>query len=218
MNQLNTDLFCEALSPFVLALVKGDKEVCTVLVDQVLEAETSILTVYQALFQPALSRVGELWAANRISVATEHMATSIVEGLMNRLYPRIINLERCGRKAVLATVEGELHQVGIKMAADVFEMHGWDTVFPGADISTPELLGLLKEERPDLLGLSFSIFSHLDRLERILARVRATYPELPILVGGQGLDWGGEEVVGRVSETACVRTLDELETEIRIRT
>lgn len=205
-----------ALHPFLSALMEGDRETCCRMTDSFLEMQVPILRLYQGLFQPALYRIGELWSANRISVAVEHMATAITEGLLNRVYPSLINPRRCGRKAVLATVEKELHQVGVKMAADVFEMHGWDTVFPGADLPCEELLRIIERERPDMLGISFSVFFHLDTLERMLVQIRREHPELPILIGGQGVVSGDCEVASGFEGVQCITSLEALEETIHV--
>ncbi len=179
---------CPLLYPdFLTALLAGDRRQCTALTQQTLAAGTPILDLYQHLFQRALYRVGELWECNRISVATEHLATSIVEGLLNQLYPEVIGLPRVNKSVVIASVEGELHQVGAKMVCDVFEMHGWDAFYLGADTPTRELLHLVRERHPDAVGLSLSVYFHLGALQDMIWALRAEHPDLPILIGGQGL-------------------------------
>ncbi|MEW8627079.1 MAG: cobalamin-dependent protein [Candidatus Thiodiazotropha sp.] len=195
---------------FLDALIQGDEAECALITNCALENDTSITNLYQGLFQPALYRVGELWATNRISVATEHMATAITEGLMNRIYPHLITHNHHGRKVVIATVEGELHQVGAKMAADVFEMHGWDSLYLGSGQSTATLLSVLGKTQPDMVGLSFSVFYHMDSLKNMLAQIRETYPDLPILVGGQGVDLGGNEIEEAFSNVTSISNLDLL--------
>jgi methanogenic corrinoid protein MtbC1 len=108
-------------------------------------------------------------------------------------------------------VEDELHQVGLKMAADIFEMRGWDSLLARTGCSTAELSHLIDREQPDMLGLSFSVYFHLDTLERMLTALRSYYPDLPILVGGQGLRMGGDEVKGRFSDVTCVQGLEQLD-------
>jgi methanogenic corrinoid protein MtbC1 len=172
---------------FVAALLAGNRRRCEALTDQALGAGVPILALYQQLFQRALYQVGEEWEHNRISVGTEHLATAVVEGLLNRLYPRVIAPYRRGRRIVIGSVEGELHQVGAKMACDVFEMHGWEALYLGADTPTTELLRTVSELRPNAVGLSLSISTHLDALHAALGLLRAAHPELPVLIGGQGL-------------------------------
>jgi MerR family transcriptional regulator, light-induced transcriptional regulator len=197
----------ETLEQFLAALIAGDGAACTRLTEQALAQGVDILGVYEGLYRPALYRVGELWCEHRLSVASEHLATAITEGLMNRLYPRVINPRRVGRKALLTTVAGELHQVGVKMAADVFERHGWDALFPGVGLSAEDLLAALARQRPDVLGLSYSVCLHRDVLKAMLAAIRTAYPQLPILVGGQGLTQADIDFPG----VRCVHSLAELD-------
>ncbi|WP_295458229.1 cobalamin-dependent protein [uncultured Thiodictyon sp.] len=182
-DQTLADLYPE----FLAALLAGDRRRCEALTDQCLGAQVPILALYQQLFQRALYQVGEEWQYNRISVGRERLATAIVEGLLNRLYPRVITPQRSGRRIIVGSVEGELHQVGAKMVCDVFEMHGWEAIYLGADTPTTELLRTVLDLRPDAVGLSLSVYFHLGALLTALARLRGAHPELPILIGGQGL-------------------------------
>ena len=141
--------------------------------------------LYEALFTRSLDAVGSEWEANRISVATEHLATGITEGLMNQLYERISSPQRTGRRAMIACVSGELHQVGARMAADVFEMNGWDADFIGANTPAPELARMVGDRKPDVVGLSISLFFNLDELLRQLEQLANEHPETTLVVGGQ---------------------------------
>jgi len=177
-----------------------------------LEAGINPIVLYQRLYQPTLYQVGELWAANQLSVASEHMATAIVESLMNQAYAYLPCKRRCGRRALLATVEDELHQVGLKMAADVFEMHGWDLHKLAAGSSTDALIDAIRREHPHLVGLSCSVLSHVDMLLEMLERLRQAFPDLPIVVGGQAI--GADDETTRFDDphVTPMRTLDQLDT------
>ncbi len=172
---------------FLGALLRGDRRRCESLTGEALAASVPILSLYQGLYQRALYRVGEEWARNRISVGTEHLATAIVEGLLNRLYPQIVASQRAGRRIIVGSVEGELHQVGAKMVCDTFEMYGWEALYLGADTPTAELLRTVRELRPDAVGLSLSVYQHLGALETAIGLIRTEFPDLPLLIGGQGL-------------------------------
>nr|WP_093190243.1 cobalamin-dependent protein [Thiocapsa sp. KS1] len=198
------------LERYLQALIAGDGTTCVHVVDKALAAGIPVPRVYEGLMKPALYRIGELWARNQVSVACEHLATTITEGLLNRVYPRIVHARRCGRLAVLATVEDELHQVGLKMVGDLFEMHGWDARLLSAGVPLDRLLDAIERERPDAVGLSFSVDLHVDGLERMLRGVRAAYPELPILIGGQSLTHGGHERLDAYPGVTCIASLDDL--------
>lgn len=179
--------FALAYSDFLDALLAGNRRRCAELTQHALDGGTPVFDLYEHLFQRALYRVGKLWECNQISVAAEHQATSIVEGLLNQIFPQVISSRRVGKRIVVASVEGELHQVGGKMVCDVFEMHGWDACYLGANTPTGELLRLLRERRPDLVGLSLSVYFHVGILRGMVDAIRAEFPALPILIGGQGL-------------------------------
>lgn len=201
----------DQVDALVDAFVRGDRDASGRIFDAAIDRELPIPRVYQDLLRPALYRVGELWECGQISVATEHMATAITEELMNTVYPRLVSANRRGHKVVIATVEGEEHQVGAKMASDLFEMHGWDALFPGAGITTSELLALIDREQPTLLGLSFAIAEHSASLLRMLQRIRAHSPRLPILVGGQGLRWTDSAAWPHLDDVTYFASLDALD-------
>ena len=169
------------------ALLAGDRPQCVALTEQALASGVNVTELYQRVYEPALYQIGQLWEANRISVATEHMATAIIESLLNQVYPRVISARRAGRLIVVSTAPGELHQIGAKMVCDVFEMHGWDAVYTGAGATVAEILGVVRAQRPDCVGLSLSVGFHLNQLQDMLTAIRAEFPDLPVLVGGQGL-------------------------------
>jgi methanogenic corrinoid protein MtbC1 len=203
------------VDPFVDALIGSDRRGCAERFETLLLADVPILDLYQGLLQPALYRVGDLWANGRISVATEHMATAICAELMNLAVPYLVNPIRDERRAVVAAVDGELHHIGRRMVADVFELHGWDCVLTTEGLSTEEVLGVISDADPSLLGLSFSVYFHREALRRMLERIRAEHPDLPILLGGQGLRWESDTALCADTGITCLPDLDALDDLLR---
>lgn len=199
---------------YLSSIVSGNRKHCASIVQDLLDRDIDIYSLYVNLFQQAMYEVGELWEMNRISVAVEHLATSITESLLSLVYPRIFGAAHSGRKAVIACVANEYHQIGGKMVADIFELHGWDGYFSGANTPPEKLLRLIDDKKPDLIGLSLAISSNLDNLCNVVVMVRATFRELPILVGGQAFRWGGTETVSRYSGVTYISSLRDLENTI----
>ena len=195
-------------------LISGDRKGCHEIVQELLDQKIGVYDLYLNLFQKSLYDVGRLWELNKISVAIEHLATSITEGLLNLSYPIIFSSRRVDFSAVVSCVEEELHQIGAKMVADIFEMNGWDSIFLGSSTPSPDLLRLIEEKRPDLLGLSMSIYFHLPKLIETLTLVHHSFPELQIVVGGQGFRWGGIEEISKLSNVHFIESLPALETFI----
>mgnify|MGYP002411033629 FL=1 len=100
---------------FLNELLKGNRASCSAIASDYLKNNPSIKDLYEEVFKVALHEVGILWENNKITVAAEHIATAIVEGIMNEHFEQIISDKRFNKKVVLACVENELHQVGIKI-------------------------------------------------------------------------------------------------------
>ena len=160
-------------------------------------------------------RVGELWENNRITVANEHLATSITESLLNLVYPAIFATDRIGRKAVISCSANEFHQVGGKMVADILELNGWDGYFLGANTPPEDILKYIHEVKPDLVGLSLSILSNIANLQRCIDIVKTDFPNMDLLIGGQAFRWGGTDTIKRYSGTEYIPSLAELEKQIK---
>ena len=191
-------------------LIKGEKNECLANVDYLLDIGTPIETIYTQLFQRSLYQVGEYWEKNMISVATEHMATAITENIMIRLQPRFFTTERTGKRAVIACVANEYHQVGAKMIADIFEMHGWDGFFIGANTPFRELVRFIESQKPDIIGISLSIYFNMEELKTTLMHIRKHFPAIPVLVGGQAFRWGGAEIAQLFNNVEYIRNIDDL--------
>lgn len=160
------------------------------IVTEALDAGVPVPVIQLEILQPAQREIGRLWQENRISVAQEHLATSISQLVLSHLYPRLPREPANGRLALVACVEGERHEVGARMGADFLEMAGFDVRFLGADVPTRSLLEMIEVVRPDVLGLSVAMSFNIPALERTVTAVRSAYgPSLPILVGGHVAAW-----------------------------
>ena len=200
---------------FSTYLLAGDRFGCRSVVEELLAADVPVLSIYQDIYQQALYHVGELWEQNKISVAREHIATSIVESLLSLTFPLICNVNPTGKRVVVACTRHELHQLGARMVADILEMHGWDSHFLGANTPVDSLIHLLKDLHPHLLCLSLSTQMNMSALLTTISQVRGPFPALPIAVGGQAFRWGGTEQLARFEGVQHVASLTRLEEMIR---
>lgn len=205
----------ELYQSYLQHLIKGKRKDCSQVVKYLLEQSIDIKTLYTHLLQKALYEVGEMWEQNRISVATEHIATSTTESVLNTVYPYLFAQEHTEKKIILSCVAKEFHQIGAKMVADIFEMNGWNTFFVGANTPDSDLIDLINQEQPDMLGLSVSLFFNVNSLKKILLEVRNHFDKIPIIVGGQAFLWGGQEVLDEFENLSYIADLSSLETFIQ---
>ncbi len=199
---------------YLTALLAGNRQAGTTTVQKLLDNHIQIKSLYTDLFQKSLYQVGELWESNKITVAREHMATAITEGLLNLVYPELFRGERCQKKIVVSCAANEFHQIGGKMIADLFETHGWDAFFLGANTPVDEMLAFIDEEKPDLAALSLSIYYNMPSLKSAVSAIEAHFPDLNILVGGQAFRWGGADIIHNFKNTHLLKSLDDLEKQM----
>jgi hypothetical protein len=109
----------------------------TRLILDAVDAGVPIREIYLHVFQRCQREVGCLWQANRISVAQEHYCSAATQFIMAQLYSRAFPVQGNGRRLVAASVGGELHEIGLRIVADFFEMEGYDTLYLGANTPTP---------------------------------------------------------------------------------
>lgn len=150
----------------------------------------SVPELYQRVIAPAMHEVGRLWERGALTVADEHLATALTYRVLAALRPPIhaevqLDDSSAKRRVMLAAVEGEQHALGLRMAADVFEDVGFETVYLGADVPTEALLQAVASLSPDLLALSVTMPELAPRLEEVALTVNRAHPRLDLLVGGQ---------------------------------
>ncbi|HVN74320.1 MAG TPA: cobalamin-dependent protein [Methanoregula sp.] len=146
--------------------------------------------LYLSVFQPVLRETGRLWLIQRLSVAEEHFISASVEAEIARLHEWLAaeakGAEKRGKTVVSATVEQDLHGIGIRMVTDFFELDGWDTYFTGANTPARSLLRAVRDRNADLVAISCTIPSRLPAVHYLIRSLRADpgTDRAKILVGG----------------------------------
>ncbi len=167
-------------------LLGSDRHRASVLILDAVGAGMHVRDVYLKVFQPTQREVGRLWQTNQISVAQEHFCTAATQLIMSQLYPHIFSTERNGHRMVASGSVGELHELGIRMVADFFELAGWDSCYLGANTPAADLLRSVADQQAEILALSATITYHVAALEQVVRAVRATpgLERVRVLVGG----------------------------------
>lgn len=167
-------------------ILDGKREEASKYIFELLEAGTTIKELYLHVFQAAQHEIGRLWQMNRISVAQEHYCTAATQLIMSQLYPYIFQGEKTGNRLIATCVSGELHEIGIRMVADFFELDGWDTYYLGANMPGEEIVGAIIEQNAKILAVSVTMTYNTSLAEQLITQVRET-PEcnqVKIMAGG----------------------------------
>jgi methanogenic corrinoid protein MtbC1 len=136
--------------------------------------------------------------------------------LLNLVYPRLFDRDPgpLAKRVVISCAANEFHQIGGKMVADLFELHGWDGHFLGANTPVDQVLQYIQDTRPHLVGLSLSVYYNLASLKAGIEAIRGNFSQLDIFVGGQAFRWGGTVLLKKYTATHYLPSLTELEKEL----
>jgi methanogenic corrinoid protein MtbC1 len=199
---------------YLASLLKGDRAQCTKIVQHCLDEKLEIRHLYRLLFERSLYEIGSLWEQNKISVAKEHLATAITESLLNQAYPYLFKKEKSDKRTIISCAANEYHQIGGKMVADVFEIHGWDSYFLGANTPTDQMIQFIDEIKPDVVGLSLSIYFNLPALKGEIEAINLHFPNLDIIIGGQAFKFGDVSLLNHFKNLTYLSSIDALEQEL----
>lgn len=171
---------------YLRLLLNGDRHSASRLVLDSAESGADVKDIYLYVFQCCQYEIGRLWQMNKITVAQEHYCTAATQVIMAQFYPKIFSSIKTGYRFVAASVAGELHELGPRMACDFLELAGWDTHYLGANTPTDGILQMVLDRDPHVLGLSATMSVHVREIEKMIAAVRSTErcKNLTIMVGG----------------------------------
>ena len=153
-------------------LLAGDKPEAYTQIVEAVRGGTPVRTIYSEVFEPCLREIGRLWEISEIDVSQEHYFSAATESLMGQLYA-YIERSRLHKGTVIAVaVGGELHEIGIKMIADLLEESGWSCYYVGINTPTASIDRAIVERNADVLAISATMAMNLDSVSNMISYIR----------------------------------------------
>lgn len=173
-------------SDYIHALLNTDRMRASNMIMEAVESGTSIKDIYLHVFQASQREIGRLWQNGIIGVAQEHYCSAATQLIMSQLYPHIFSTTKIGKRFVATCVSGELHEIGLRMVSDFFEMEGWDTYYIGANAPTQSIIEAIHEHNANLVGLSATMYFNVSKIKEIISSIQNENfnQSVKILVGG----------------------------------
>lgn len=168
-------------------VLRGDRESAVAVVLDAVRGGTDVAAALVEVLEPAQKEIGRLWQVGEITVAQEHYCTAITQLVMTDLYPFLFTGDDSGRRLVAVQAPGSLHEVGLRMVADLLEHEGWDTTYLGAVSGSGPVVDALVDRRADVLAISASMPAHVRAVAALIAAVRADprTAHVKVVVGGR---------------------------------
>ena len=215
----------KTIAPKVEQTVKVDTPLCE-LIEKGLKSEAktkteALLSTRDALdiinneIIPALDRVGRGFEEKRIYLPGLLMSAEAANAAFSVIRERTPAAKTGnGHKIVLATVKGDIHDIGKNIVKLIFESYGYEVIDLGRDVPTAHILWALRESGAELLGLSALMTTTLPAMEETVVQVRKELPRVKIIVGGAVLTGTYAKKIGAdfyaPDAISAVRYVDEI--------
>lgn len=146
--------------------------------------ELSQRNLIEKLLAPLMIKVGELWESGQLRVAHEHFATGFLRPYIARLKTSYLD-HAGGSTLVVATLCGQIHEIGAMLVAKTADSEGWRVIYLGASLPAEEIAAAVQNSHARAVALSLvyppkdpEAIVELERLARLLP------PDVPLLIGG----------------------------------
>jgi methanogenic corrinoid protein MtbC1 len=144
--------------------------------------------LFGEVLQPALTELGRRWERSELLVAQEKEVSELARDLIADLSLRHARSSPDGPALVAACVEGERHELGLRMVCGLFRAEGWAAHYLGADVAPRFLLEAVQLHRPAVILLSAKLAKNLpaikDAVDGLTAGITPEHPP-PVVVGGR---------------------------------
>lgn len=135
---------------------------------------------------PFLKRIGEGWSTGELNVCQEHFASEILSDFLSSKW-RQLNTQKDGSIAVLATLPGETHALGLLMCAVVTSLAKFKVIYLGPDSPMEDIIKTTDDCNAQLLCLSISNCVNRKKAKDDLKQIRNTLKkEINMVIGGEG--------------------------------
>jgi len=172
------------------ALIKG---ITDYIEDDILEARqhySRSLEIIEGPLMDAMNKVGELFGSGKMFLPQVVKTARVMKKGVAKLLPYIEkeqggkgNVKSAG-KIVLATVKGDVHDIGKNIVGVVLACNNFEVIDLGVMVPAEKILKAVQDEKADLLGLSGLITPSLEEMVHVAKEMERLSMKIPLLIGG----------------------------------
>ena len=167
------------------AVLEGDRDRITALIDEALQAGKSASQLVDEFMIPAIVRVGELYEKKIYFLPQLMAAAETMKKGLAHLDPYLKKTAAEDKgKVLLATVRGDIHDIGKNIVALLLKNYGYCVIDLGKDVSDQAIVDAARREKPDVIGLSALMTTTMVNMKDVINLARAQGISTDFLVGG----------------------------------
>ena len=171
------------------ALVKGITEFIEEDTEETRQKYGSPLKVIEGPLMDGMNIVGDLFGAGKMFLPQVVKSARVMKKAVAYLTPYLEaqkgqGARRAKGKILLATVKGDVHDIGKNIVGVVLGCNNYEIIDLGVMVPTEKILQTAREEQVDLIGLSGLITPSLDEMVHVAREMERQHFSLPLLIGG----------------------------------
>ena len=170
------------------ALVKGIIDFIDTDTEEARQTRARPLDVIEGPLMAGMSVVGDLFGSGRMFLPQVVKSARVMKKAVAYLLPFMEAEKSAGAKPqgriVMATVKGDVHDIGKNIVAVVLQCNNYDVVDLGVMVPTAKILETAREKKADAIGLSGLITPSLDEMVHVAQEMEREGFRLPLLIGG----------------------------------
>ncbi len=168
-------------------LIVGKAEEVRNLTEEALAQGVSPQDIIQGALIPGMNEVGRRFKANEFYVPEVLIAARAMHAALDVLKPLLAesDVQPVGT-AVLGTVKGDLHDIGKNLVGMMLEGAGFEVVDLGVDVTPERFIEVVKEQKPQVLGMSALLTTTMPAMKMTIDAVREAglRGEVKVIIGG----------------------------------
>jgi 5-methyltetrahydrofolate--homocysteine methyltransferase len=146
------------------------------------------LDIINGPLMAGMAEVGRLFNDNQLIVAEVLQSAEVMKAAVGYLEPRMEHADGRGRGTILlATVKGDVHDIGKNLVDIILTNNGFRVVNLGIKVPSERLIQAVREHRPDVVGLSGLLVKSAQQMVATAGDLTAAGIDVPLLVGGAAL-------------------------------
>jgi len=176
------------------ALVKGLTEFIEEDSEEAYQNSSSALDVIEGPLMVGMNVVGDLFGSGRMFLPQVVKSARVMKKSVAYLMPFIeqekAEKEKAGQvtknagRIVMATVKGDVHDIGKNIVGVVLQCNGFEVVDLGVMVACDQILKAAKEQQCDIIGLSGLITPSLDEMVHVAKEMKRLDFDIPLMIGG----------------------------------
>ncbi len=170
------------------ALVKGITDYIEIDLDEAVKNYPKALNIIEGPLMDGMNIVGDLFGAGKMFLPQVVKSARVMKKAVAYITP-LLEAEKSeamskAGKIILATVKGDVHDIGKNIVGVVLACNNYDIVDLGVMVPAEKILEAAKRENADIIGLSGLITPSLDEMVHVAMEMKRQGFEIPLLIGG----------------------------------